>query len=87
MDEPTARARIALDLVETRMFAGRWDAALAEVERALRELGDRDDETAAHLEVFRAGMIANDPRLVDAFERDRPLLDRLAAGSRAGPRG
>ncbi len=78
--EPVGRARIALDLVETWMFAGRWSAALAEVGRALAELGDRDPETAARLEVFRAGMIANDPGHVDEFEHDRPRLARLAAG-------
>jgi DNA-binding CsgD family transcriptional regulator len=78
--DPLARALIALDLVETQMFGGHWDAALAEVERALGELGDRDAETAARLEVFRAGMVANDPRHIDDFERDRARLNRLASG-------
>ena len=78
--DPLQRARIALDLVETWMFGGRWDAALAEVDRALAELGERDAETAARLEVFRAGMVANDPRRIDDFERDRARLDGLAAG-------
>ena len=62
------------------MFGGHWDAALAEVDRALGELGDRDAETAARLEVFRAGMVANDPRRIDDFERDRARLNRLADG-------
>ncbi len=78
--EPGRRALIALDLVETWMFAGRWDAALAEVDRALAELDGYDRDVAGRLEVFRAGMIANDPRLVAEFERDRPRLTRLAEG-------
>jgi DNA-binding CsgD family transcriptional regulator len=77
-NEPSLRARIALDLVETRLFAGHWREALQDVDRALVELGDGDAEAAARLEVFRAGMTANDPRLIDRFESDRPRLDGLA---------
>jgi hypothetical protein len=57
--DPLDRGRVARELVEALMFAGRWDAAFAEVERAIEELGDRDAETAARLEVFRAGMMSD----------------------------
>lgn len=76
--EPTPRLRIARDLVETLMFAGRWDEALDDVNQAL-SVADREiDEDVAQLEVFRAGMMANDPRLIDEFERELPRLEELA---------
>jgi DNA-binding CsgD family transcriptional regulator len=91
-DGPAQRVRIARDLVETLMFAGRWDRALAEVDRALSADGgsgsaegsavDRqpaDPQDVARLEVFRAGMMANDPRLIDRFEQELPRLEGLAA--------
>ena len=76
--DAAARGRIALDLVETLMVARRWDAALAEIGRALAELGSRDAETSACLDVFRAQIMAYDARLVDQFESDRPHLAEIA---------
>jgi DNA-binding CsgD family transcriptional regulator/exonuclease VII small subunit len=89
---PAQQVRLARDLVETLMFAGRWDRALAEVDRALtadddperaggRAADDRpaDPQDIARLEVFRAGMMANDPRLIDRFEYELPRLEAVAA--------
>ena len=76
--DAAGRSRIALDLVETLMVARRWDEALAEIDRALDELGSRDAETGACLEVFRAQIMAYDARRVEQFESDRPHLAEIA---------
>lgn len=72
------RGRIALDLVESLMVARRWDAALADIDRALDELGSGDVETSSSLEVFRAQIMAYDTRLVVRFESDQPHLADIA---------
>ena len=78
--EPVLRARIALDLTEMLIAAGRWEAAVTAVSDALDELGDRDPELAVELETVRAVMRANDPRFVAAFDGDRERLRVLAEG-------
>lgn len=77
---PMLRARIALDLAESLIGAGRWEAAVTTVSDALAELGDRDPDLAVELETLRAVMRANDPRLVAAFDGDRERLHLLVEG-------
>lgn len=76
--EDRERGQIALDLVETLMVARQWDAALADIDRSLDELGSRDAETSACLEVFRAQIRAYDARFVEQFESDQPHLAAIA---------
>ena len=79
-EEDHVRARIAIELFGLLLYAGQWDAAIALVDRTLRELGGRDVEGAVRLETMRAGMEGYDPRLVERFDRDQARLRALAAG-------
>ncbi len=49
--DPSARAAIALDLAQYLIVAGRLDEAFRQLERAIAELGDRDEQLGARLEV------------------------------------
>jgi DNA-binding CsgD family transcriptional regulator/tetratricopeptide (TPR) repeat protein len=78
--EPVPRARIALDLAEILVAAGRSKDGVTAVSAALDELGDRAPELALELEVFLAVSRAYDSRLVPAFNGDRERLLELARG-------
>ena len=77
--EPIARGRIALDLSEILVAAGRWESGLDVISDALVRLGESDYNVAVDLETFRAVIRAYDPRLVGAFDADRDRLLRLTA--------
>ena len=68
-EDPALRARVSEDLVALFVLAGLWDPAVALVESALADLGDRDPDAAARLEAWRAGVTAYDPRFVGQFDR------------------
>ena len=72
--DPRQRARIATELAETLIYAGRWDAAVALGHAALDELGDGDEELSLRLRTMSAAAATYDPELVDALE---PQLDEL----------
>jgi DNA-binding CsgD family transcriptional regulator len=72
--DPLRRARIATELAETLIYAGRWDAAVALGQAALDELGDRDDELSLRLRTMSAAAATYDPDLVGGLE---PQLDEL----------
>jgi DNA-binding CsgD family transcriptional regulator/tetratricopeptide (TPR) repeat protein len=78
-EDPELRGRIALTLAEILAHAGQWEAGLAVMARAKRELGEANPELVTDLEAFQAVAMAYDPRLVDEFERDRPRLTGLSA--------
>jgi DNA-binding CsgD family transcriptional regulator len=84
--ESSLRARIGRDLSQLLFAIGHWAAAVAAVSDALAALGDRDPELRLELEMFRATMRAQDPRLVAEFDRDRARLGALAGTSSWGSR-
>ncbi len=49
-EDPVQRARLRWLLADTLFFAGEWDVALAQLEQALAELGERDLDLALRLE-------------------------------------
>jgi DNA-binding CsgD family transcriptional regulator len=72
--DPVERARAAHDLAETLVYGAHWDAGVAVIEAALRDLGDRDDDLALRLETMRAATSAYDSRHVDQFDSRVPTL-------------
>ena len=84
--EPRLAARIARDLTEVLFAIGHWRDGVGTASRALSALGDRDPDLALALEMLRATMRAQDPRLVADFDRDRQRLLGLAAGTSWGAR-
>ena len=80
VEDPSLRARIALGMAEIFIAMGRWEDGVRVISEALENLDGADPELAVDLETFRAMVGAHDPRHVAGFERDRPLLDRLARG-------
>ena len=67
--------------------SGRWEDGVATASRALAALGDRDPDLALGLEMLRATMRAQDPRLVADFDRDRRAPPRARVRRRPGARG
>ena len=84
--DAVTRGQVWVELVQALMFGGRWDAALAAVDRALEESRDVAPEAAAHLQVFRAGMMSNEPRLAAVFDAERESLGQIAFGESAAAR-
>ncbi len=84
--DPHLAARIARDLTEVLFATGRWGDGVATASRALAALGDRDPDLALGIEMLRATMRAQDPRLVADFDRDRERLVGLASGTTWGAR-
>ena len=82
--DPHLAARIARDLTEVLFATGRWGDGVATASRALAALGDRDPDLALGIEMLRATMRAQDPRLVADFDRDRERLLGLASGTSWG---
>lgn len=86
-DDRAARGPVWVELVQSLMFGGAWDTALRTVDRALVDVagvpgadGRATTEAWGLLQVFRAGMISNEPRLVQVYEAEREALGELAAG-------
>jgi hypothetical protein len=82
--DPRLVAVIARDLTELLFAIGHWQDGVGTASRALAALGDREPDVALHLELLRATMRAQDPRLVGDFDRDRRRLHGLAAGTSWG---
>ena len=79
--DPRERAEIALEVAETYAGLFRWVEAVDVLERALRELGEADDELAARLEGELVVCGLHDARRAS---RVAPVLERLASRSLSG---
>lgn len=77
-EDPELRGRIGATLSELLAAAGQWDAALDVIATAKRAVGGRAPELLAELESVRAVGMANDPRLVHDFERERERFSELS---------
>ncbi len=83
-EDPGLRVRVALALGEILMQAGYWDHGMEVVASARAELGDAHPELKAELDAeiaaVRSVVMANDPAMINEFDRDRERFTALAGG-------
>ncbi len=85
-EDGPGRASVALDLSTLLTFTGNWSDAVQLIGEAIAELGECDPSLALRLEAVRTATMIYDPRLIDAFDRDRERLRELARAEAWGAR-
>jgi len=85
-DDADTRVRIATALPVLYATAGLWEEGLTVVQLVEHEVARASPERVAEFEAVRTAQMLFDPERTDLIERDRPRLERVAAGAGWGAR-
>lgn len=80
VDDPDRALDINLELADALALAGIWDAAVATIDAAFAQFGDRDLAGLLDLEALRAAARGYDPVTADLYTEELPRLLELVRG-------